>query len=383
MHGGIEALDATDLLAALPDPALVIAVDGVIRYANPAAGRLFGLPPEQVAGTGILRFLPEAERARLEPLAWLRRWAERPDAPELGHVFLHCRSAAGRDIPVRVRVGKLATDPPGYLIVLQDIAATQARLNESRRAHRLAARVLAISADAILIVDAALVIRYANASAERLFGYASGSLTGRMLADLLPARFRTTHAARMQAFAAAPEAARLMGDRGEVLGLSATGEELPLEASITKVTLGQDVVFSAHLRDLRPRKAAEAALARSQAGLEAVFEHALQPMAIIRPDGRVQAMNRAGRELLPAGLDPVARAFADLPFWSQDPGGTARTLGEAVARCRAGDTFQTPAIVVMPDGTERHLDVALWPVRNGDEIFAIVAEARAPSRTAA
>ena len=48
-----------------------------------------------------------------------------------------------------------------------------------------------------------------------------------------------------------------MGERSEVVGLTRDGEEIPLEASITKVTLEGDVYFSAHLRDLRARKAAE------------------------------------------------------------------------------------------------------------------------------
>jgi PAS domain-containing protein len=180
----------------------------------------------------------------------------------------------------------------------------------------------------------------------------------------------------MRRFAEDPQSARLMAERSEVLGLSASAEEIPLEASITKVTQDRSIIFSAHLRDLRPRKAAAAALAHSEAGLRTVFEHAQQAMAIIQPDGRVQAMNRAGRALLPADVDPIDRPFAELPFWSADPDGTARLLASAVESCLGGRVFRTNANVVLPDGERRALDFSLWPVTADDRVFAIIAEAR-------
>jgi PAS domain S-box-containing protein len=138
--------------------------------------------------------------------------------------------------------------------MLHDISEEQARQQQSRQAHRLAARVLAISADAIINVDENLSIQYANAAAERLFGYPVGELQGRPLADLLPERFRADHAQAMRTFAAGPQAARLMAERTAVVGLTANGEEIPLEASITKVTLDRSLIFSACLRDLRTRR---------------------------------------------------------------------------------------------------------------------------------
>jgi len=252
----LDGVSAVTLLAGFPEPALVIRPDGVVVHANGAAGRLLGAPPDQIEGETILRFLPEEERGRLSPLVWLRRWAEQPEAPELRHVYLMCRAVDGKETPVRVRVGRIDAAPMTYLVMLHDISEEQARQQESRQAHRLAARVLAITADAIVNVDEQMVIRYANPSAERLFGYGSGELTGRPLADLLPARFRGGHEAAMRQFAHGSNAARLMGDRATVTGLTASGEEIPLEASITKVTLDRSIIFSACLRDLRARRAA-------------------------------------------------------------------------------------------------------------------------------
>jgi len=371
-----EDVSARALLAGFPEPALVIEADGLVIYANGAAGLLLAAPVTQIVGRNIMALLPEEERSRLNPLVWLRRWADDPQAPELRHVHLMCRDLGGGETPVRVRVGRLDSSPPSYVVMLQDISQEQARHQQTRQAHRLAARVLAISADAILNVDEQMSIIYANPSAEQLFGYTPGALLGLPLTALLPERYRDSHGGFMRRFASEPESARLMGQRAEVLGLDRLGEEIPLEASITKVTLDRSLIFSAHLRDLRPRRVAAAALAHSEAELRTVFEHAQQAMAIIRPDGTVQAMNRAARLLLPTQTDPVGQAFADLPFWSSDPDATAGALGAALSSCLGGAVYRTSTDVHLPDGTTRTLDFSLWPVTSNDEVFAIIAEAR-------
>jgi len=371
----LDEITAVSLLTGFPEPTLVIRPDGAIQFLNAAAERLLE-PASDVPGN-IADYLPENERSRLDPLAWLERWAETPDAPETDFVHLTLRTGSGREVPVRVRVGRVRErDETFWVVMLHDISAEQLRQQEARSAHRLAARVLAISADAIVTVDPELTISYANPSAERLFGYGAGELRGRPLNDLLPARFRATHPKQIAGFAAESSPARLMGERAAVVGLASDGEELPLEASITKVTLDRQVMFSAHLRDLRPRRQAEQQLARSRASLETVFDHAIQAMALIDPQGRVLEMNAAARQLLPEGTDPRGQDFATLPFFSSDPASTAAGLGDALTRCLAGEAFRVATVMRLPGGTERQLDFSLTPVTSGRTVFAVVAEAR-------
>jgi len=378
-----------NLFAGFPEPILLIEPDGKLLYSNAAAQALLEVTESQARGMQITRFLPQRERNRLQPLVWLQRWADTPDAPEMDYVYLHCRTSSGRELPVRVRAGRVSElSEPVYLVMLQDISVEQLRQQQSRAAHRLAARVLAISADAIVTADAGadgvLHISYANPSAEQLFGYASGAMQGKKLDELLPLRFRGEHGKQISRFAAEAEPARLMGERAEVLGLSRSGEEIPLEASITKVTVDNKLVFSAHLRDLRSRKLAEAQLARSQASMQLVFDHALQAMALldVQVDGQGQAqavvleMNAAARQLLPQAADPVGADFATLPFWSDDPAATRELLRVALARCLAGDSYRITTTISLPDGIQQPLDFSLTPLIESGQTFAIVAEAR-------
>lgn len=371
----LAEVSATSLLEGFPEPMLVIRVDGTVVFANTAAAAL--LEAEKPVSGLITDYLPENERSRLDPLAWLRRWAETPDAPEMDFVHLIVRTAAGRELPARVRVGRLEADAEGhYVVMLQDISHDQERQQQARAAHRLAARVLAISADAIVTVNPALEISYANPSAEALFGYGSGELVGMSLGNLLPERFRAAHGDQIARFAGESRPARLMGDRAEVVGLTKSGEEVPLEASITKVTLDGDIYFSAHLRDLRARKQAERALTESQASLATIFEHALQAMALIDTDGRVLQMNQAARQLLPDNVHPLGAAFATLPFWSEDPTATADALQTAMATCLSGEPYRIHTQISLPDGTTKALDFSLTPVDDGERPFAVIAEAR-------
>ena len=371
----LAEISATTLLAGFPEPMLVFQPSGTLVFANEAALGLLEL--ESAEGRNITEFLPEHERQRLDPLEWMQRWAHTPDAPEIEHVHLECQTQKGAVKPVRVRVGRLTDEDQSlYVVMMHDITELQARQQQTRQAHRLAARVLEISSDAIITANRDLIITYTNSSAEKLFGYASGELNNKPLDVLIPRENRDGHAQHVSDFASGSHPARLMGERGEIAGLSKTGEIIPLEASITKVTLEQDVAFSAHLRDLRPRKTAESELARSTASFETVFNHALQAMALIDTRGTVQQMNAAARGLLEEDADPVGQPFTALPFFSRDPQAMADQLQSAIERCLQGEIVRLPVNIQFPDGTLRNLDFSLSPVADGDDVFAMIAEAR-------
>lgn len=249
-----EDLSAEALFLGLPEPAIILAADGRVLAGNTCAEELFEMPGS-FAGLSVTDLLPQPERTRLNPLEWLARWADRPDAPELEYVYLTCRTHTGAEKQLSVRVSKLGAS--NYLVTMHDVSRWEERLHAERDAHRLAARVLAISADAVVITDAARRVTYANASALALFGYSATELEGMALGELLPARFRSTHDAFMDRFAAETTPARMMGDRRRVLALTKAGEEIPVEASITRVAVRGEQMFSAHLRDLRTREASD------------------------------------------------------------------------------------------------------------------------------
>jgi len=86
---------------------------------------------------------------------------------------------------------------------------------------------------------------------------------------LLPERFHATHADHIAEFGRSGKTARMMNERGKVVGRRKGGIEFPAEVSISKLDVGAETVFTAILHDVTARSALEAQL-RQALRLEAI-----------------------------------------------------------------------------------------------------------------
>src|SRR5262249_13390485 len=89
------------------------------------------------------------------------------------------------------------------------------------------------------------------------FGYVQAEVIGRPLDLLLAQRLQSAHRRHVAEFAQSPDVARTMGQRREVSGRRKDGSEFPAEASISKLALGNELVFTVILRDITERKHTE------------------------------------------------------------------------------------------------------------------------------
>ncbi len=135
--------------------------------------------------------------------------------------------------------------------------------------------------DAILLIDEAGAIAYANAAAESLFGYSVGDLAGRTFPTLLTEPYSGEYAEILARFRAA-EGVEELGQRREVVGRHQDGSGIAMELTLSEVKVGQVRALSAVAHDIRERKRAEARLRRMAdqdplTGLvnRVSFEHAL------------------------------------------------------------------------------------------------------------
>jgi PAS domain S-box-containing protein len=123
-------------------------------------------------------------------------------------------------------------------------------------ADSILAGIARISADAIICVDHSQRIIYFNEGAEKIFGYTTAAILGQPLEVLIPGRYRTTHAAHVAAFGKSNVRARRMGERGQIVGLRANGQEFPAEAAISHIKSDGRIVYSVVLRDITERRQA-------------------------------------------------------------------------------------------------------------------------------
>jgi protein-histidine pros-kinase len=136
--------------------------------------------------------------------------------------------------------------------------ASQARL----------AGILDIADDAIISVDSQQHITLFNQGAERIFGYVAKEVLGRPLDLLLPARFEHIHRRHLAEFATSDETVRRMGERSDIYGRRKDGTEFPAEASISKLEIEGEQVFTVILRDISARKLVEQTLRAQNIELE-------------------------------------------------------------------------------------------------------------------
>ncbi len=122
--------------------------------------------------------------------------------------------------------------------------------------------LLETTPDAVVVVDAAGTIVYANRLVEELFGYAPHTLVGRAVEVLVPEGARERHHGHRADYASAP-GMRAMGSGSDLLGLHRSGREFPVDISLSPIESDEGHLVIAAVRDMTERRHIEGALRRA------------------------------------------------------------------------------------------------------------------------
>jgi PAS domain S-box-containing protein len=127
--------------------------------------------------------------------------------------------------------------------------------------------IIGSAMDAIISVDAGQRIMIFNGAAEKMFGCSASEVIGQPLDRLIPARYREAHRQHVGTFGRTGTTARAMGHLSPLSGVRADGEEFPIEASISQITVEGQKTYTVILRDVTERQRSHEALEQQAAAL--------------------------------------------------------------------------------------------------------------------
>jgi PAS domain S-box-containing protein len=212
-------------------------------------------------------------------------------------------------------------------------------VEEMTNANRQLDELLATAGDAIISMGSDHRIRLFNRQAEAIFGYSASEVVGRDLSILLPESVKAGHRAKVMRFSRGGAPTQLMGGRPEIKGRRKDGSEFPAEASISRMVIEGETVFTAVLRDLTSLRQAEEALRARERQMRMIVEAMPYGLAITRQStGELIFCNSAFASLVDIDADTLAgRYFSDFMKGGMEKG---RMVANAVDGRIAG--FEAP-----------------------------------------
>ncbi len=265
----LRSLELLDALARGSDDAIFVK-DEAGRYLlfNPVAARFVGKDAADVIGrTDSELFAPEEAQRLMELDQDLReanciRTCEESLAGNNGsRTLLSTRGPLHDDEGKVIGTFGISRDITERKQMERDLAATAASLKESLARAQL---LLDSAMDAVICIDQNGIVQAWNASAESIFQYPAEDAIGHSLGDLIvPPAYRERHRLGLERFIRTGQR-NVVGKRLEQIGMRADGAEFPIELTIGALRHGDSYLFTAYIRDISERRAAEDILRASE-----------------------------------------------------------------------------------------------------------------------
>ena len=187
-------------------------------------------------------------------------------------------------------------------MVDERLAGAAETIRETATRH---STVVETMADGLVVFDDDGVIGVVNPSTSRMFGYSVDEMVGENVGTLLPDSFGREHSGVLECY-------KITNEPREIRGRCKDGSTFPAELMVSKMQVGERLLFNGVLRDISERKALAAQLHQAQklesiGHLAAGIAHEINtPTQFVSENtvflkraftGLMEAMNR-GRSLL-------------------------------------------------------------------------------------
>lgn len=136
-------------------------------------------------------------------------------------------------------------------------------LQETRESEQRFRDLIETAQDGVVIADHHGRITLVNRAAEKIFGYGEHEMLGQFIISLMPERCREDCRQGFERYLRTRDAG-VIGRSLELSGLRESGEEFPLEISLSAVEQHGSLLFTAIIRDVTERKKREVQLIESE-----------------------------------------------------------------------------------------------------------------------
>ena len=180
---------------------------------------------------------------------------------EQSTVLKHLSNLVADLLRVRLERSQAQQEREKGAALMTALERSEATLRESEERYRL---LWQTTTDAVLIIDADAIIRFANPAFETVFGRRPEDVIGRSLEMIQPERLRGAHSRGFETYQRTGQR-RLNWRATETVGLKADGTEVAIEVAFSELDVGGRRHFAAFIRDLTERNRAQLALRHSEA----------------------------------------------------------------------------------------------------------------------
>jgi PAS domain S-box-containing protein len=236
----------------------VVATDENLRisYWNKAAEKIYGWSAEEVLGKESLEILQTDFLTIPREEVIKNIFAQ---GSYFGEVIQLRKDGSPIDVEVNTILLKDVNEKPtGFLAVARVITERKLARTLVQESQSQLTQIIETAMDAIISIDQSKKIVLFNRAAELMFGYLSVEMIGQTVDRLIPQEFRANHNSHIDSFEATGVSRRAMGQLGQIKGVRANGEEFPIEASISQISVKGEKLFTVILRDETARNHSEA-----------------------------------------------------------------------------------------------------------------------------
>jgi diguanylate cyclase (GGDEF)-like protein/PAS domain S-box-containing protein len=146
----------------------------------------------------------------------------------------------------------ILSDPGTQRVIVTMIEITEKKILEKRldAVRQRYEAIVETAHDGIITIDANQTIRMINESAIELFGISREDAVGKNLTQLIPQQHQDKHRGYVNSFRTSAIKVRPMEGRPSITGVRTDGREFPIEITISKIVVDNEIEMTAVVRDV-------------------------------------------------------------------------------------------------------------------------------------